>query len=358
MKPFWEDLKSSGPTYIRDTITSQFKFKALPLSMCPYNESKCIPFPGVEFSELYYGYCSFSMSADVVNAMGTEATKVLESTGLASFQDSSTERGLGETLGKWMGDFEKSLPAYILVAFLSFLVGFIFMVLLRFLIGPCVWFAVFLVLLMLAVGGALCWVRSKQCAGAGLFETGQQVAVAVTVTATTAASQAISGQSVSEEMTGEPGLQFMLMVQSLSLPDGYTPKGAYHTYDEAAGTATQLPVSFFVFLWNNALNIAIGQCLIAGAVGVWFFTSNSQKGTRRVIAQSTWNVFRYHLGSLAFGSFIIAVIQFIRALMKYYEKQAKAVKNRVLVLVLKICGCIIWCFEKCVKFLNKTLVLA
>ena len=36
------------------------------------------------------------------------------------------------------------------------------------------------------------------------------------VTATTAASQAISGQSVSEEMTGEPGLQFMLMVQSLS----------------------------------------------------------------------------------------------------------------------------------------------
>ena len=70
--------------------------KALPLSMCPYNESKCIPFPGVEphscnnvlvvrcnnvrahgqlehchhvtfqtlrrFSELYYGYCSFSMS--------------------------------------------------------------------------------------------------------------------------------------------------------------------------------------------------------------------------------------------------------------------------------------------------------
>ena len=31
------------------------------------------------------------------------------------------------------------------------------------------------------------------------------------------------------------------------------------------------------------------------------------------------NVFRYHLGSLAFGSFIIAVIQFIRYLMKYYE---------------------------------------
>ena len=51
-------------------------------------------------------------------------------------------------------------------------------------------------------------------------------------------------------------------------------------------------VSFFVFLWNNALNIAIGQCLIAGAVGVWFFTGNSEKGKRRVIAQSTWHLDR------------------------------------------------------------------
>lgn len=33
---------------------------------------------------------------------------------------------------------------------------------------------------------------------------------------------------------------------------------------------------------SEALNIAIGQCLIAGAVGVWFFTSNSEKGSRRV----------------------------------------------------------------------------
>lgn len=64
-------------------------------------------------------------------------------------------------------------------------------------------------------------------------------------------------------------------------------------------------------------------------------------------------VFRYHLGTVAVGSFIIAVIQFIRYLMKYFEKQAEAQKNRVMVLVLKIVQCCIWCFEKCVKFLNK-----
>lgn len=127
MKPYWEKLKTDGPTYITDTISSQFKFKALPESLCPYNASKCIPMPGVEFEEMYAGYCSFSMSADVVNAMGSAAASVFESTGLASFQDSSTE-----TFGKWMGDFEKSLPAFLLVAFCSFLIGFVFMVLLPF----------------------------------------------------------------------------------------------------------------------------------------------------------------------------------------------------------------------------------
>ncbi|CAE8704708.1 unnamed protein product, partial [Polarella glacialis] len=111
--------------------------------------------------------------------------------------------------------------------------------------------------------------------------------------------------------------------------------------------------SFFVFLWSNALNIAIGQCVIAGAVGVWFFTPNFEKGKRGAIKRSCWNVFRYHLGSLAFGSFIIAVIQFIRALLYYYQKQAAAQKNRVMVIIFRVLGCLTWCFEKCVKFLNK-----
>lgn len=46
--------------------------------------------------------------ADVVNAMGTEATKVLESTGLASFQDSSTERGLGVSTWEPLRDDKNS----------------------------------------------------------------------------------------------------------------------------------------------------------------------------------------------------------------------------------------------------------
>ncbi|CAE7308289.1 slc44a5 [Symbiodinium natans] len=180
------------------------------------------------------------------------------------------------------------------------------------------------------------------------------------------------------------------------VPDTYVPKNAFVTYAEAFGTADvpgkctgtwptggvwkdeencemvngtipacwrcsqprygfdwRFAVSFFVYLWNNALNIALGQIIIAGAVVVWFFTKNTNKGNKNAIRRSLHTVFRYHLGSVAFGAFIIAVIQFIRYMLKYYEQQAKAQKNRVLVLILKVLQCLIWCFEKCVKFLNK-----
>ena len=42
---------------------------------------------------------------------------------------------------------------------------------------------------------------------------------------------------------------------------------------------------------------------------------------------SVWRVFRYHLGTVAFGSFIIALVQLIRLIMKYLEKKAKDVRR-------------------------------
>jgi len=113
-------------------------------------------------------------------------------------------------------------------------------------------------------------------------------------------------------------------------------------------------ISFFSFLWNNAFLVALGQLVIAGACGIWFFTPHAEGKTKpRAVRGALWMAFRYHLGSLAFGSLIIAIVQFIRYTLMYFEKQAKAAKNRILVIVLKVVQCCLWCFEKCLKFLNK-----
>lgn len=55
--------------------------------------------------------------------------------------------------------------------------------------------------------------------------------------------------------------------------------------------------------------------VIAGAVACWFFTRNKSR-LKSPIAKSFGNLLRYHMGTVAFGSFIIALVQFLRASLK------------------------------------------
>ncbi|CAK0824403.1 unnamed protein product [Prorocentrum cordatum] len=181
------------------------------------------------------------------------------------------------------------------------------------------------------------------------------------------------------------------------VPDGYTPTGWYADYGTAWEACTYdgsgdlgYPVSevwrdetcagpsgecwrcqpprymldyyvayvFFIYLWLNAFVIAAGQCIIAGTVGVWFFNQHKTRRSwigrvRGALRTSIWNTTRYHMGSLAFGSFIIALVQFIRYCMKFLEKQARVRKNRVMVCVAKAMQCCLYCFEKSLEYLNK-----
>jgi len=119
-------------------------------------------------------------------------------------------------------------------------------------------------------------------------------------------------------------------------------------------------LAFFSLLWNNAFLIALGQCIIAGAVCAWFFAPNHNtdperpsKSRVKSVRVAVRNCFRYHAGSLAFGAFILAVVQFLRWMAYYLEKQAEAQRNPVMRIAMKVLQCCLWCLEKCVKFLNK-----
>jgi hypothetical protein len=66
-------------------------------------------------------------------------------------------------------------------------------------------------------------------------------------------------------------------------------------------------------------------------------------------------ILRYHFGSIAFGSFIIALVQFIRIIFEYYRKKIQAAnKNNPVVKCLLCCtGYCLACLERCVKFISK-----
>lgn len=97
----------------------------------------------------------------------------------------------------------------------------------------------------------------------------------------------------------------------------------------------------------------MGQLIIAVACGVWFFAPREEKQQKRAVRTGVWYCVRYHLGSLAVGSFIVAMVQFLRYALMYFEKQASAAKNRVAACVMKVIACVLWFLEKCIKYLNK-----
>ena len=68
-----------------------------------------------------------------------------------------------------------------------------------------------------------------------------------------------------------------------------------------------------------------------------------------------WWAFRYNLGSLAVGSFILAVIWMIRVVFEYFEKKVKSLMgdNSAARCVTSAIRCCLDCFHRFVKFLNE-----
>ena len=93
--------------------------------------------------------------------------------------------------------------------------------------------------------------------------------------------------------------------------------------------------------------------MIAVAVGHYYFARNKMTVGSWTVLRSIWQVIFFHLGTCAYGSLVIALIQFIRALIARAQRTAKRTQNKVAQAVLCCCQCCFCCMEKCLKFLNK-----
>jgi choline transporter-like protein 2/4/5 len=73
------------------------------------------------------------------------------------------------------------------------------------------------------------------------------------------------------------------------------------------------------------------------------------------MARATYWCFRYHLGSIAFGSFVIAVCQMIRAFFEYYRQKMGMLNKELPVVKVILCatGYLLWCLENCIKYVTK-----
>lgn len=112
---------------------------------------------------------------------------------------------------------------------------------------------------------------------------------------------------------------------------------------------------FFGFLWTNQFVSGIGLMTIAGAVCSWYWTADKKKMERLPVLGSLKRALRYHSGTIAFGALLVTIVQFLRCVLAYLDHQSKEMQERnVLVKVLFKCvACCLWCFEKCLKLINR-----
>jgi len=108
----------------------------------------------------------------------------------------------------------------------------------------------------------------------------------------------------------------------------------------------------FCFFWTSAFILAIGEIIIALTISRWYFTRDKRRIGQCTIFGSACQA-RYHIGTAAFGSFIIALVQIIRAMVAKLQKKARELDNKIGEALLCCCQCVLWCFEKFIRFLNK-----
>lgn len=110
---------------------------------------------------------------------------------------------------------------------------------------------------------------------------------------------------------------------------------------------------FFGLLWTTQFIIAIGQCTIAGAVSSWYWVRDRSQVPMFPVLFAFKRTLRYHLGSLAFGSLIIAIVQFIRAILNYLQKRLQGKESRLLKVFFTMLQCCFKCLERFLKFISK-----
>ena len=113
----------------------------------------------------------------------------------------------------------------------------------------------------------------------------------------------------------------------------------------------------FSLFYIYALISSFSQFIYASSASIWYF--NNEKGTEgHLILKSFKRAFRYHFGSIAFGSLIVAIVRFLMFLFERFKKSmektvGKKNPGKCYKCILCCVGCCLRCIEKTLEYVNK-----
>lgn len=115
---------------------------------------------------------------------------------------------------------------------------------------------------------------------------------------------------------------------------------------------------FFGLLWTTQFIQGLAIMTVAGVVGGWYFSLNEKnnpaveerryKQPRLPICSSLGRALFYNFGTIAFGSLLIAFMQFIRAVVAYVLRKMKSTGGNQSS-VTRFAACCVQCFLKCLQ---------
>ncbi|XP_052896264.1 choline transporter-like 2 isoform X2 [Anopheles moucheti] len=106
------------------------------------------------------------------------------------------------------------------------------------------------------------------------------------------------------------------------------------------------------FFWCICFVSAFSEMVLAFTFATWYWTRQKSRLPFFVLTRGVTRTIFYHLGTLAFGSLIIAICKIIRAFLEYVDHKLKGYDNGVTRAILCCCRCFFWCLESFLKFLN------
>lgn len=157
--------------------------------------------------------------------------------------------------------------------------------------------------------------------------------------------------------------------QNNNVPNDYFPtikdyNGNYTVLEWRDSLFDAFVFNLFHMFWVTQFIIYLTYLVFAGAVAEWYFSTIDANGKKEKGAQGDklsptpckdafFRTCRFHLGSIAFGSFIIAVIQLIRAAVHYIQYQVQEKNNKVQAAIFCCISCCLKCVECCCDKINK-----
>lgn len=109
----------------------------------------------------------------------------------------------------------------------------------------------------------------------------------------------------------------------------------------------------FGLFWYEAFFSACQQMIIIGAVAFWYFQTPEIEDSNTTMSAKLF--FSNHMGTAAFGSFILgvfAMVKFILAALVGSIEKMKEEQSGCFSYLYKILYCFVWVFEKFFKHLN------